>query len=205
MELEYWNEFYRDFVRQSHSDFAEYIFEHFLKRGDSILDLGCGDGMDSIYFMNMGLNVTAIDQAMPHSFVTRYNKYITIAKSDAISFLKKINGQYYNHVFARFFLHAIDDLEENFILPLIYERLCINGFLHIETRTLNSLNEISNCHEQNSSILLHNGHLRRFIPPKKIRTILEMNNFKIISLKEDFGFSSIKPYEKLMRISCKKV
>lgn len=205
MELEHWNEFYRVFERPSHSDFAEYIFNHFLKRGDSIMDLGCGDGIDSIYFMKMGLNVTAVDQTIPQSFINKFYKDITIAKSDAILFLNKLKGKYFNHIFARFFLHAIDDLEEDLILPLIYKRLCKNGYLHIETRTLSSLEMAPVFNNQKRSIMQYDGHYRRFVPPEAIRTKLEINKFKIVYMKEDYGFSSLNPQDKLMRITCKKV
>lgn len=205
MELEYWKEFYKSFMRVSHSDFAEYIHEHYLKKGDSILDIGCGDGLDSFYFMLMGLNVTAIDQAIPQTLIDRYSTNIIIVKSDAIRFLEESKGITYNHIFARFFLHAISDSEEEMLLPLIYERLSHNGYLHIETRTMSNIKDTASGCDNSHTIVQNDGHLRRFISPELIKLKLEFYKFKIIEIKEDSGFSSFNPKDILMRIICKKL
>ncbi len=39
-------------------------FESYLKPGDRLLDLGCGSGRDSMYFLSRGFDVVAVDGAM---------------------------------------------------------------------------------------------------------------------------------------------
>lgn len=39
-------------------------FESYLKPGDKLLDLGCGSGRDSMYFLSRGFDVLAVDGAM---------------------------------------------------------------------------------------------------------------------------------------------
>lgn len=204
MELDYWKGFYKSFMRVSHSEFAEYIHEHYLKQKESILDIGCGDGLDSIYFMNCGLSVSALDQAIPQAFIDRYSTNMKIVKSDAIQFLEKSKDKSYNHIFARFFLHAISDSEEKLLLPLIYERLSYNGYLYIETRTMTSIKDSVSGSDNNITIIQDDGHLRRFISPELIKSKLEFYKFKIIEIHEGYGFSSINPKDILMRVICKK-
>ena len=62
--MEYYNikaqEFYESTVN---TDMAEHYSEflRFIPQGGKILDAGCGSGRDSLYFINLGFKVTAID------------------------------------------------------------------------------------------------------------------------------------------------
>lgn len=62
--IEYYNQYaakyYEDTVNQ---DMSEIIgqFVEYLEEGDTVLDLGCGSGRDSLTFYEMGYDVTALD------------------------------------------------------------------------------------------------------------------------------------------------
>ena len=62
--LEYYNQHADEFINGTASVDMKDLYGHFLpllKPGASILDLGCGSGRDSRYFLDHGFQVTAID------------------------------------------------------------------------------------------------------------------------------------------------
>ncbi len=62
--LTYYDRNSASFVKQTvNVDMSEHYsrFEKYLKPGGRILDLGCGSGRDSLYFMNKGYNVVPVD------------------------------------------------------------------------------------------------------------------------------------------------
>ena len=67
MDKEYWDNFYKKFSVTEPSPFAEWLMsfmEDKIEKGDTIFELGCGNGRDAIYFCNMGFSILAVD---PHS------------------------------------------------------------------------------------------------------------------------------------------
>ena len=66
-DKEYWIKYYETILKSkkniSPSDFAKYLVENDIVKTDSdLVELGCGNGRDSIYFPSYDVNVTAIDQ-----------------------------------------------------------------------------------------------------------------------------------------------
>ena len=64
MDLEYWNTFYslRKGVNLP-SEFAKSLVGKFIHRGDRILELGCGNGRDTIFFASKECPIVGIDQS----------------------------------------------------------------------------------------------------------------------------------------------
>ena len=61
---EYWEDFYKsnpDLIAPS--SFSKFVFDHLnLKDSNcSVVDIGCGNGRDSLYFTNNNLKVTSVD------------------------------------------------------------------------------------------------------------------------------------------------
>ncbi|PAB60539.1 class I SAM-dependent methyltransferase [Anaeromicrobium sediminis] len=64
MNKEYYNNNAKSFVENTLNVDMTNLYDRFekhLKKGDKILDLGCGSGRDSLYFKNQGYSVEAID------------------------------------------------------------------------------------------------------------------------------------------------
>lgn len=60
-DVNYWNDFYKNKPDiEAPSLFAKFVGENIVQ-GKNMLELGCGNGRDSLYFMELGINVTAID------------------------------------------------------------------------------------------------------------------------------------------------
>ncbi|QZY55970.1 class I SAM-dependent methyltransferase [Crassaminicella profunda] len=64
MTKDYYNQNAKEFVENTlNADMTSLYnrFEKYLKKGDKILDLGCGSGRDSLYFISKGYEVVAAD------------------------------------------------------------------------------------------------------------------------------------------------
>ena len=63
MNKNYWDRYYsKTNGIETPSTFASYVSD-LIKKGESILELGCGNGRDSFYFAKKGFHVFAIDQS----------------------------------------------------------------------------------------------------------------------------------------------
>lgn len=60
----YWEKFYQKKKGVFFpSPFAKFCFKNYITKEDTIIDLGCGNGRDTLYFASKGLNVVGIDQS----------------------------------------------------------------------------------------------------------------------------------------------
>ncbi len=65
--ISYYNEHSEEFIAATsrlNMSYCYAMFEHYLKQGASILDLGCGSGRDCLYFRTRGYAVTGLDASV---------------------------------------------------------------------------------------------------------------------------------------------
>ena len=187
MNKKYWNKYYSKTLGiEIPSNFAIHV-ARLIKKGVSILELGCGNGRDSFYFAKKGFQVFAIDQS--EIIINRIkNKNINprfICKN--IEELQKDFKFQINHCYARFFLHALDENEENNVIKSISNLLPKNGLFFSENRSVKS--DLFGKGEIISKDIFSTDHKRRFIRKKNITQRLKENNFKIKTLIEDKGLA----------------
>ena len=63
MNKDYWEKFYankRGCVEPSL--FAKFVMNEYLREGTTLVEFGCGNGRDAVYFSEMGICTLAIDQ-----------------------------------------------------------------------------------------------------------------------------------------------
>jgi tellurite methyltransferase len=101
MNEDYWKKFYTEEHEKSPSQFAKMCLD-FLEPKKAIIDVGCGNGRDSYFFAKRGWTVIGIDPANKPKEV----KNATFLQQD----YKEVPFNY-NQVYARFFLHAIENLD----------------------------------------------------------------------------------------------
>jgi tellurite methyltransferase len=138
---EYWK-YYRDAPTEP-SSFA-YFCRGFMKPGNVIIDLGCGNGRDTLYFRSEGMKVTPIDYAEQD-----IEDFVRIDFDDLI-FLPQVD-----YVYCRFLFHAIPEYMEDMIL-----RMSCGSGLMIEARS-------------DKGVPPDDGHYRRLINAKKLVDRLE--------------------------------
>eukprot|EP01125_Pyxidicula_operculata_P013153 TRINITY_DN4352_c0_g1_i2.p1 TRINITY_DN4352_c0_g1~~TRINITY_DN4352_c0_g1_i2.p1 ORF type:complete len:115 (+),score=15.47 TRINITY_DN4352_c0_g1_i2:65-409(+) len=82
-EVEYWDSFYasNDWVPKEPTTFANWVREY-LNDKSSVVELGCGNGRDSLYFAREGISkILAID--ISHSTIDKLN--------DSVNHLPNVN------------------------------------------------------------------------------------------------------------------
>lgn len=98
--MSYWDNFYKNFKEEKPSDFARFIFEsEIIGKNDWILDIGCGNGRDAIFFKRFYKNVFGVDSA--DLDIIEFECF----KSDIQEFIKK--SCCFDVVYSRFFFHSI--------------------------------------------------------------------------------------------------
>ncbi len=188
----YWNTYYIDCKekKEGPSDFAVTI-EKELERESHILELGCGNGRDSLYFLNKGHRVTAIDGS---DTAIDMLKAITSDCMNAIfvcdDFVKceSLYQVKYDCIYSRFTLHAITEEQENELLEKLKGALALGGRVCIEARTVHDgIFGLGKKVDRNA--FYYNGHFRRFIDVENFKEKIEKMGFKVLSLEESTGFS----------------
>lgn len=192
-DTKYWNTYYEnkpDIERPSL--FAVEVGKQ-LKKSCTLLDLGCGNGRDSLYFYQLGLNVTAID-ASDSVIQMLQNKYdggnICFICDDFVCSSMIYAGQY-DYCYSRFSLHAINEEQENEVINNVYKVLKTGGRFFIEVRSIHDdLYGMGQKVGINSYI--YNGHFRRFLKREELERKVTAVGFRVEYSKEQKGFA---PFE----------
>lgn len=204
-DREYWNDYYKE----SHDDinehtlFAEYILKNWLSDKRTILECGCGNGRDSLYFFNHGFEVVGVDAS--EITITNLGKdthanckflCADFVDSDEV-WNKKIDV-----VYSRFSLHAIHMEQEGRLLKRVYHHLNSGGIFCIEARSIHDelygKGKLVGVDEY-----LYNDHHRRFIRMENILMHLIETGFEIKYAEENIGFAPMnRNNPPIIRIVC---
>ena len=205
-DVVYWNQFYNKEGKniQNPSDFAQFVLPY-LKSGKRLMDIGCGNGRDSIYFAKNRILVTGVD-ASETAIEQLQKEQIENGHFVCDDFVtcKALYQMQYDYFYSRWTIHAISKRQEDELLQNITESLREDGLLLVEVRSINDeLYGKGSLVEKNAYI--YNSHYRRFIDKTEFRKKLENLGFEIISEEEKKGFSKTKESDPtLIRIIAKK-
>ncbi len=207
-DVRYWDQYYKDNPTMplgNESKFARDVLAY-MSEGTSLIEFGCGNGRDSLFFASRGIDVTGID--VSGNAIDTLNKENTFPNA---SFLcEDFAGEsvvfqvQHDYCYSRFTLHAITEVQEQCALRNAKDTLKAGGLFFIEARSVNDdIYGLGKCVEKNAYI--HNDHFRRFIDKKELVAKLEEVGFRVISEQEGRGFA---PYGNqdpvLVRIVAKK-
>ncbi|MGB0868775.1 MAG: class I SAM-dependent methyltransferase [Flavobacteriales bacterium] len=189
----YWSQFYanQDQVPKKPSMFAEFLLtSNYIKENQNILELGCGNGRDSIYFAKNNLNVIAIDQCENTTKILNDINNITSYSAD-FTRLETMQDKDLDIIYSRFTMHSIDENGENDTLKWVFSNLKAGGLFCIEARTTKD----PLCYkgiDKGNNIWFHDNHHRRFIEADVFKGKLLQLGFEILFFEEDNGFATYK-------------
>lgn len=203
----YWNAYYMGNPDiKNPSLFAQAVGEN-MEKTKSVLDLGCGNGRDSVYFAKLGLNVTAIDasDAAVRQLKEEHGEdRIRFVCDDFVS-SSDIYAYQYDYVYSRFTLHAINEQQETEVLNNIYNALENGGLFFIEVRSVND--ELYGMGEEvGEDSYIYDEHFRRFIRMERLVGKMRMTGFQILEAVEKRGFAPYKESDpSIIRITAQKI
>ena len=130
----YWDGFYLGGdAPVSPSNFSEFVL-NYIKDKKSLLDIGCGNGRDSLFFESNGINVISVDNSKNIDFIGNKNNFHIID-------VEKINFKV-DVYYARFFIHAISEEILDKLLNNLYSLMEKDSLFVFETRSTKNLSTL---------------------------------------------------------------
>ena len=195
-DTEYWNEFYKENPPASmqESRFARFVAKY-VEKNKTIVDIGCGNGRDSLFFNRLGLNVIGIDASDSVIFSLKKierkglsficGNFINEPSIFSDSPLPKITADYF---YSRFTLHAIDKKGQDSLIENIYKVLPAGGKFFIEVRCIND-SKFGKGEKLEDNAYLFDGHYRRFLVMEELLSLLIKTRFHIKYAEQEKGFA----------------
>tara|TARA_B110001452_G_scaffold206484_1_gene176583 strand:- start:3278 stop:3898 length:621 start_codon:yes stop_codon:yes gene_type:complete len=188
---EYWNFFYKTQVNKINlnhpSQFATFIVGE-TENITSLLEFGCGNGRDALFFAHYFKKVFAFDGS--NEIINKNKKQYSKIKN--LKFSKFNTNDKFNNqlilsnknkaIYARFYLHALTNSEIKSFISLCGNLLNKNERLYIEYRT--EKDKKRNKETQK--------HYRNYINPKSINKLLKQFNLKNLYFVEGLGYAKYK-------------
>lgn len=191
---DYWDSYYAQIKTGNlkPSQFAVFV-ESELKENFQIIEVGCGNGRDALYFSSLGYSVIGIDASENAVAFCREN-IVNGSKKDN-TFLALDVGHisvedvassllegFQRLVYSRFFIHAITEGEEDQFLNFSSKICQGNDIIALEFRTYRD----ANLKKETAK------HYRRFIDPVKILHKLSLHGFEPYYFVEGFGYAKYR-------------
>ena len=185
----YWNQYYKTQVcSEEPSPFARYVAT-LVEPRRRMLELGCGNGRDAIFFASQGLYISALDTSQ-EAISQLQSRNIANAKflcGDFVNSDIHRSGNY-DYAYSRFTIHAINQSQEQVLLNNLFHGLCPGGKLFIEVRGVNDpLFGKGKQVERNA--FFYDNHYRRFIVMDELVHSLEQRGFLVEYAQERTGFA----------------
>ena len=185
----YWNSFYkRASTVGKPSDFSRFVLKKIKKTPGFLLDIGCGNGRDTFFFLQNKINATGYDRS---SLVIKKNNKLKKSFSQLDFCKSEINLK--NNIdffYARFFLHAISSIEEEIFFRNIKNNTHFSCQIFLEFRT--DRDPLMSQGKYLSKYERFTDHYRRFINVDSFKKRIEKRKFKILFLKTSNKFAIFK-------------
>jgi cyclopropane fatty-acyl-phospholipid synthase-like methyltransferase len=188
----YWNDFYASAataVRPLPSQFAAFVAGE-LGRPHHVIEFGSGSGRDAVFFASYGHRVTGVDSSEMAVKACQElaaglgeTAQFLVSAVDAHDLATRLElGSDPVLVYARFFVHAITDEEEQSFLDLAASITSPGDLLAVEYRTVRDL----------SGTKVTGRHYRRFVSPATFQARALDRGFDVTYAVEGFGFAKYR-------------
>lgn len=160
--VEYWDRFYSTKEPMEPSNFAKYVAGAWFPKPVKLLEIGCGNGRDSVFFASLGHQVTGLDlSARAIEQCQKQCQSATFVRGD---FSRFEFDDTFDVVYSRFTLHSVDDETEKLTLANVYRHLKPGGLFVVEARSI--YDELCGRGERiTDREWIYNNHYRRFLDP----------------------------------------
>jgi len=165
---EYWDSFYKKgFLEKTETAFAQFVAKRILsKKGaiGKIIDVACGNGRDSVFFKNLGLDTYAVD---------KFSNVPELGASFIKADLFDIDYAEYDYIYLRFVVHTLTEAEFDRLLELFagVDKYLI---IYIETRSTKNIVEGEKA-ETNFKSSVGEKHFRMLYSYDYIKNKLDKN------------------------------
>ena len=185
----YWNQYYHNQICSTQpSPFAQYV-STLVEPGKTLVDLGCGNGRDALFFAGQGLDVLAID--LSRAAIDQLNQ-------NSVDHARFLCGDFiasdahkpdsYDYAYSRFTIHAINQKQETMLLQAMFRALKPGGKFFVEVRSVNDpLYGKGKAVDRNA--FFYDNHYRRFIVRDELVHAFEHCGFRVEYAKEQTGFA----------------
>lgn len=178
----YWDDFYKNEKPPIEpSSFSEYVMDYikdsYPLNNVTLLDIGCGNGRDTLFFENKGLDVISIDSSKSNEFIGNIDNFHEV---DVVNINHKADIYY-----ARFFIHAIKEESFDILLEKLHGLMTKDSKFMFETRSTKNISKLekeitnfkSSIGEKHFRILYSEKYLRdKFSKKFKIDYLIELND-----------------------------
>ncbi len=189
---DYWDNYYAARatpVRKLPSQFAAFVAGE-LDRPHRVIELGCGDGRDAMFFASYGHEVIGVDASHTAIEACRLlaetlgeSAAFVVADIEEPGLADRIRGDGGPRiVYARFFVHAITEAEEVGLLDLAAAITDPGDLLAVEYRTV----------RDSSGAKVTETHYRRFVLPAAFEARALGRGFDVTYSVEGFGFAKYR-------------
>ncbi len=204
----YWEKYYTrkekiDIGYDNPSGFALFVLDQLTESNNRIVELGCGNGRDSIFFAENNKNVLAIDQCK--NTTDELNNIYKNMEAMSYDFTRlPINLEFKpNVIYSRFTLHSIDESGEDRTIAWAGKALEKGGLFCLEARTV--LDPLCGKGDNKGRNTWFTDHYRRFIVAEEVINKFEDNGFEVIYKIEQNNLAIYKDDNPVvLRLICRK-
>lgn len=191
MDKKYWEDYYKkDLAPKTPTNFAKYITENYLEAGKNLIELGCGNARDALYFVKHEINVLGVEQS--EIIVNRLNDKFSNGAlnfiADDFTNFKKIFEKKFDYIYSRFTLHAVTEAEEDKTINWVAGNLVDQGLFFLEVRSTKDL-LFGKGELMVKNTYKYEGHNRRFVDFETIVSKIEKLGLKIVEKHCSSGFA----------------
>lgn len=181
---DYWNTYYESKANLlPNSNFSEFVLKH-VDKNRTLIDIGCGDGRDSIFFANNNIYTTGVDVS---SNAIKMNKQLenSYLKFKILN-IQNINthDKKYDYAYCRFLFHAIDSQIEDALLLWLKDNITNKLFVETRIKDLNTAD-------------MEQTHYRRYFTQSSFVKKINSIGLNITYLKTSNDFSKYRPIYKV--------
>src|SRR3989344_61739 len=175
----YWRDHWKKATLPAPNNFAKRAFKLLLKRHKTLLDLGCGDGRDALYFARKGLRVTALDfSESGMNAIRARDKSIRCMLSDIRTMKFKRNA--FDVIYAHLSLHYFDDGTTRKIFDKLFRILRKGGLLFVKCKSTDDA--LFGKGKKLGENMYRKGHARHFFNRDYMRE--QLKRFNILSIRK---------------------